>query len=98
LSAVKVSWRYGFKTILKNDKLVVVSVLEKSSAFISDLAKNDKIISVNGFVLNNDLEDWMSYFNDDKLVLQIERDQKLKNVELVKSNTFQFYNYDVKEI
>lgn len=94
----KIIWRFGFKTLLKKDKLFVASVLEGSSAFISGLTKNDRIISVNGFVIEKDLEDWLNYFIGDQIVLQIERDQKLKEVKLLKYNTSQYYNYNVKEI
>ena len=48
-SSENLSFRYGFKSSFKSEKLVVHSLLEKSSAYLSGLAIGDKLISINGF-------------------------------------------------
>ena len=94
----KLANRYGLKTLFKDGNLLVVSVLEDSSAYLSALAKDDKLIAVNGFTINNDLESWLKYFSEDDLVLLIERESKLKEIKLWKINDFQYYNYEIKEL
>ena len=94
----KLANRYGLKTLFKDGNLLVVSVLEDSSAYLSALAKDDKLIAVNGFTINNDLESWLKYFSEDELVLLIERESKLKEIKLGKINDFQYYNYEIKEL
>ena len=94
----KLANRYGLKTLFKDGNSLVVSVLEGSVAYLSALAKDDKLIAVNGFTINNDLESWMKYFLDDDLVLLIEREGKLKEITLGKINDFQYYNYEIKEL
>ena len=94
----KLANRYGLKTLFKDGNSLVVSVLEGSAAYLSALAKDDKLIAVNGFTINNDLESWMKYFLDDDLVLLIEREGKLKEITLGKINDFQYYNYEIKEL
>ena len=75
-----------------------MSVLEDSSAYLSALAKDDKLIAVNGFTINNDLESWLKYFSEDDIVLLIKRESKLKEIKLGKINDFQYYNYEIKEL
>ena len=94
----KLANRYGFKTLFKDGNSLVVSVLEDSSAYFSALVKDDKLIAINGFTINNDLESWMKYFSEDDLVLLIERESKLKEITLGKMNDFQYYNYEIKEL
>ena len=94
----KLANRYGLKTLFKDGNLLVVSVLEDSSAYLSALAKDDNLIAVNGFTINNDLESWLKYFSEDDLVLLIERESKLKEIKLGKINDFQYYNYEIKEL
>ena len=94
----KLANRYGLKTLFKDGNLLVVSVLEGSAAYLSALAKDDKLIAVNGFTINNDLESWLKYFSEDDLVLLIERESKLKEIKLGKINDFQYHNYEIKEL
>ena len=94
----KLANRYGLKTLVRDGNLLVVSVLEGSAAYLSALAKDDKLIAVNGFTINNDLESWIKYFSEDDLVLLIEREGKLKEIRLGKINDFQYYNYEIKEL
>ena len=90
--------RYGLKTLFKDGNSLVVGVLEGSAAYLSVLAKDDKLIAVNGFSINNDLESWLKYFLEDDIVLLIERESKLKEIKLGKINDFQYYNYEIKEL
>ena len=80
------------------EKFVVSSVLENSASYISGLAKDDVILAINNFKVNNNLKKWMNYFYNDSKVFTIERNQKLIELELKRINDFQYYEYIVKDI
>lgn len=92
-----ISRRYGLKGIWFNHQYKITSVAEGSSADFSGLIPSDKIHSINGYKLNNDIENWLDYFKDDEVVLSIEREGELKRMELLIQNENQFYNYTVEK-
>jgi len=92
-----ISRRYGLKGIWFNHQYKITSVAEGSSADFSGLIPGDKIHSINGYKLNNDIENWLDYFKDDEVVLSIEREGELKRMELLIQNENQFYNYTVEK-
>jgi len=92
-----ISRRYGLKGIWFNHQYKITSVTEGSSADFSGLIPSDKIHSINGYKLNNDIENWLDYFKDDEVVLSIEREGELKRMELLIQNENQFYNYTVEK-
>ena len=92
-----ISRRYGIKGIWFNHQYKINSVAEGSSADCSGLIPGDKIHSINGYKLNNDLENWLDYFKNDEVVLSIEREGELKRMTLSIQNEKQFYNYTVEK-
>ena len=93
-----ISFQYGIKSVLKKDQLVIVSILENSAAYSSGLAIGDKLLAINGYCIENNLEKWMNYFNEDKLVLNIDRDKKMKEIQLLAINHNQYFDYIIKDI
>ena len=91
-------FQYGIKSVLKKDQLVIVSILENSAAYSSGLAIGDKLLAINGYCIENNLQQWINYFNDDKLVLNIERDKKMKEIRLSAINNNQYFDYLIKDI
>ena len=92
------SFRYGFKTSVKSGKLVVHNLLEKSSAFLSGLAIGDKLISINDYAINNDLNSWLNYFQNESIILSVERDSLVTELKLEHINNNQYFTYKVKKI
>ena len=92
------SFRYGFKTSIKSGKLVVHNLLEKSSAFLSGLAIGDKLISINDYAINNDLNSWLNYFQNESIILSVERDSLVTELKLEHINNNQYFTYKVKKI
>ena len=84
---------FGFKAQRSSNGFKIQAVLEQSSAACSGLVLGDVIHAVNGFKLNNDLNNWLTYFKTDQLVLSIERKGVLKRLELKQPNDFQFFKY-----
>ena len=91
------SWNYGFKSSLNSNNIKVINVLENSAAFNSHLMEDDQILAVNNYSLNNDLDKWLNYFNDDDIVLRISRKGKIMDLKLKKENDIQYFNYKFSE-
>ena len=72
-------------------------MLENSAAFNSHLMEDDQILAVNNYSLNNDLDKWLNYFNDDDIVLRISRKGKIMDLKLKKENDIQYFKYKFSE-
>jgi len=77
---------FGLKGIWKNGGFEITNVLEGSTAEKSGLTPSDIIHSINGIRLNNDLPEWLIYFQEDSISLSIERDKILKKIDLQSNN------------
>jgi predicted metalloprotease with PDZ domain len=58
----------------------------------------DEIIGVNGFILNNDIESWFSYFDEDMKDITFIREGKIRTLLLPEVQRFFYVIYSVKEI
>ncbi len=97
-TSIRSSWNYGFKSVLQNNMYKVINVIECSSADNSGLIYEDNIHSVNGFKLENNLENWLTYFKDDEIILSVERAGVLKRILLEDVNEFQCWNYKIEKL
>ena len=88
-----------FGIILKPEETkesVLFHVTENSSAWNAGLAREDKIISVNGYRIDDNLNQWLDYFEHDNLVLEVEKAGRIKTIAINEPNEFQFWEYRVK--
>lgn len=95
--SVNATERFGI--ILKPDEPKLASVFhvqENSVAWQAGLAREDKIIAVNGFLVDNNLNQWLGYFENDAIELQVAKGSNLRKVTLESPNEFQFWEYTVK--
>ncbi len=76
---------YGFKTIDFGYNRKVSLVAPYSPSWKAGLGIGDEIISVNGYTLKNDFNDWVGYFGDADLELMVSSNQHLKVIKLTKS-------------
>jgi predicted metalloprotease with PDZ domain len=86
---------------LKVDEQVKVNAIHPGSpALLSKLSQGDKILSINGISINNksDFENWLSFFGEEKIELQIERSNLLRTTEIKKSRKNFYQNYEVFKI
>lgn len=85
---------FGFKTIDNGFFSKVSLVAPYSPAWKSGLFAGDEIMAVNGRVLKNNLNNWLSYFAQEKeIVLSVNSGEKLKELKLnkdKKGNTYFF--------
>jgi predicted metalloprotease with PDZ domain len=75
---------FGFKTGFADGKLKVSSVAPFSPAYVSSLLKDDEILAANSNKLNNNLNEWCEYYNDN-IMLTVIRQEKILKLKLVKN-------------
>lgn len=76
---------YGFKTVDFMNNRKVSLIAPNSPSWAADLSIGDEIISVNGYTLKNDFNDWMTYFKDEGITLTVSSNQQLKTIFLSKT-------------
>jgi predicted metalloprotease with PDZ domain len=76
---------YGFKTIDFGHNRKVSLIALDSPSWNTELSIGDEILTVNGYTLKNDFNDWMTYFKDEPIELTISSNQQLKIIKLLRS-------------
>ncbi len=92
----KMAENYGLKGDWKNGSFAVSGVKEGSSADVSGIIPGDKIHSINGYRLSDDLNNWLEYFGGEEIQLSIEREGELKKIQLNQKNDNGFFEYKMK--
>ena len=90
--------KLGFRIVSKGKNAVVQSIYPGSPSDIGGLRVGDEIIALNGSQLNNDLDKWLKYFENDDLKLSVFRDGKLLGVTLITGFDFFYPKFEVKQI
>ena len=81
-SAIYSHGRMGMKTLVEMNRTLVKAIYPGSPADLAGLMLNDVIYGVNGIALNNDLDQWLKYFDDQVKVLQIIRNGRLMELTM----------------
>ncbi len=76
---------YGFKTIDFGNNRKVSLIAPYSPSWKAGLGIGDEILSVNGYTLRNDFNDWINYFRDADVEIIVSSNQQLKTIKLTKS-------------
>ena len=97
IKSENISWQLGLKTYFKNGHLKVSNVLENSAGHNSKLIKEDEILAVNDFTIDNNLEHWLNYFENDNIVLKVSRNGKILDINMNSSNDIQYFKYKCSE-
>lgn len=92
-----ISWQLGIKTYFENGHLKVLNVLENSAGYNSKLIKEDEILAVNDFRIDNNLDHWLNYFENDQIILKVSRNGKILDVNINSSNDNQYFKYKFSE-
>ena len=88
--------RRGMIVSVVKQGVKVVHVENQSASYEAGLSRADVITAVNGYPVKQDLDNWLHYFEGEKVVLQVIRNGKQKLVTLAPSNSFQFWEQFVK--
>lgn len=95
LPASDLAFSYGMKGGYVSDGYKLTHVLEGSSADETGLIPGDIIHAVNGVSLDKNLSEWLLYFQEDEIAVQLIRDNQLKRVTLAKCNGVAFKKISV---
>ena len=75
----------GFKVRYENNKCLIDIIFPNSIAELQGLSINDEIISINGYKIVNDLEQWSNYFNKDEQFFIVKKELGLTEPISLKS-------------
>ncbi|MNU60186.1 hypothetical protein D3C71_493700 [compost metagenome] len=91
--------RIGFKSLAAGAHFHVTAIYPGSPADLAGLMINDEIIAVNEFKLNGDLDNWLSYLDDQNKRLTVIRQGKIIELSLpeVQRSFYLEYGVDVIE-
>jgi predicted metalloprotease with PDZ domain len=86
-----------FGIILKPNaaKANILHIEPNSAAYLAGLSREDKVLSINGHLVNHNLDNWLAYFYEDVIVLEVLRNKKTRTVLLPEANNHQFWDYTV---
>jgi len=88
-----ICWQYGIKTYNKDKKVIVQNILENSAGDKSLIVKEDEIIAVNEFRIEYNFDNWLGYFENDEIVLKVNRNGKIFDLKMKTINDNQYFNY-----
>lgn len=88
--------RLGFKAMHDGQKLLVKAMYPGSPAELGKIMLDDNIIAVNGVVINNELDQWLEYFDDDIKTLTVIRGNRLQELILPEVNRNFYSEYGIE--
>lgn len=90
------SWsrRFGLKGVYEKGAYKVMNIASGSDA--TALVVNDKVLAINGYKINDDLDKWMEYFGPSDIELTIDRNGVLVYVNTVAQFENGFADYAVQ--
>ena len=86
---------YGLKLIHDNDATEILHVMKDSSGYNAGLYRDDKILTINQFPVDDNADKWIEYFKEDEIEITYLRNTKIWKTSLSKPNKNQFYTYKV---
>lgn len=90
--------RVGMKLILSNKGQKIVSIYPGSPAELAGLMVGDEILGVNDLLCEENVDQWLNYFDDDQVELIVNRNGKIIKTILPEVNR-NFYNtYSIAKI
>lgn len=90
--------RIGFKSLAAGAHFHVMAIYPGSPADLAGLMINDEIIAVNEFKLNGDLDNWLSYLDDQNKRLTVIRQGKILELALPEVQRSFYLEYGVEVI
>ncbi len=90
--------RLGMKLLPLGKSFYLTAMYPGGPAELGGLRIGDEIIAINGFVLNNDIESWFAYFDEDIKEITFVREGKIRSVQLPEVQRFFYVTYAVKPI
>jgi predicted metalloprotease with PDZ domain len=85
----------GFKAMPDNEKFIVTNIFPGSECEKKGLMINDKIVSINGYELKQNLNEWISYYSDDDISLEVINNGKLRQIICRHSKNIYYKNFAI---
>jgi predicted metalloprotease with PDZ domain len=90
--------KLGFKSIPFENGFAVKALYSGGPADLAGVQLEDKIIAVNGFLIKNDLEQWLEYFQNEMITLTIERAGRMLEINLPEMQGNYYLEYGIRKI
>lgn len=87
--------QYGIVLKPNAAKAIVLHVMSNSAAHLAGISREDKILTINGHLINHNLDSWLAYFEGDEMDLVVLRNKQTRNIQLPPKNNQQFWEYTV---
>jgi predicted metalloprotease with PDZ domain len=87
--------KLGMKFLPKNGNVVITAITPESPASLV-CSIGDEILSVNGFKLNNDLDNWLTFSASEMHTLTTIRNGKLQEITLTANDSTFYPKYEVQ--
>src|SRR5690606_10614790 len=90
--------RLGFKTAQAGKDFIVQNMYQGGPAEIAGIMIGDRIVAVNGFACDGELDKWLAYFDDDAKTVNINRAGNILDLTFPEVNRNFYSDYSVKKI
>lgn len=90
--------KLGMKTSQSGKEFVVKAMYPGGPAETGGVMLEDRIIGINGYNVNGDLDKWLNYFDDNQKEVLIDRNGKLITLILPEVNRTFFNEYSIQKI
>jgi predicted metalloprotease with PDZ domain len=85
----------GFKTLNEGGKYLISNIYPGSEADKNGLMLNDRIVSVNGFEVKQDLNEWICYFLYKDITLDVLTQGKVRQIKFSKGKEIYYKNHSI---
>jgi predicted metalloprotease with PDZ domain len=90
--------KLGLKAIQAGDYWQITQLYPGGDADAGGLMVGDKLLAINGYVLEGDLDKWINHFADDVLTVTVNRKGRLVERMLPRLNKNYYLNYKLRRI
>lgn len=88
----------GMKTMQSGEGWLITTVYPGSDADVGGLMIGDKIMAVNNYFVDGELDKWLDYFRNDQLTMIVNRKGKLIERTLPQTDKNYYLNYSLKKV
>ena len=88
----------GLKSLIENNKTLIKKIYPGSAIDLGGAILDDEIVSINGFAVNNDIDKWVEYFQDDQIELSLNRKGRIVKVICPHTNKSYFPVYTIQKV
>ena len=93
-----VAARLGIKTANSNGKCIVKSLFPGSTSDLAGLMREDEILGINTVAIENNLNRWLDFFEDEQVELLVRRKSRLIRLVLPELNRTFYKKYRLKKM